>query len=166
MSCASRASRRWWSSSTATWRACASSPAEPSGSSRISPQDDTESALRPMRREDGGRSVRRVQSTPMPMRAEHATDTDTAFVSTAFELLPMLTVAENVALPVRLSGSAADPAWIAAVLRAVAIRPARLVVEDPAGAVDSVTRQGTLRTLRHIAAELGVVVVIATGDAA
>jgi len=146
-----------------------------------------------MRREDGGRSVRRVQSTLLPMRAEHATDTDTAFVSTAFELLPMLTVAENVALPVRLSGGAADPAWIAAVLRAVeldgdgsrrpaelsrgeqlrvalaralAIRPARLVVEDPAGAVDAVTRQGTLRTLRHIAAELGVVVVIATGDAA
>ncbi len=105
----------------------------------------------------------------------------------------MLTVAENVALPVRLSGGAADPAWIAAVLRAVelaghgsrrpaelsrgeqlrvalaralAVRPARLVVEDPAGAVDSVTRQGTLRTLRHVAAELGVVVVITTGDAA
>ena len=127
------------------------------------------------------------------MRAEHATDTDVAFVPASFELLPMLTVADNVALTVRLSGGEPDRAWIAAVLRAVdldgdgsrrpgelsrgeqlrvalaralATRPATLVVADPAGAVDSVTRQGTLRTLRHIAAELGVDVVLATGDGA
>ena len=124
------------------------------------------------------------------MRAEHATDT--AFVPAAFELLPMLTVAENVALPVHLAGGEPDPAWIAAVLRvvgldddgdrrpgelsrgerlrvalarALATRPATLVVDDPAGAVDSVTRQGALRTLRHIAVELRVTVVLAAGDA-
>ena len=123
------------------------------------------------------------------MRAEHATDT--AFVPASFELLPMLTVEENVALPVRLAGCEPDPAWIAAVLRAVeldddgdrrpaelspgqqlrvalaralAMRPATLVVDDPAGTVDSVTRQGALRTLRRIAGELKVAVVVAAND--
>jgi putative ABC transport system ATP-binding protein len=50
--------------------------------------------------------------------------------------------------------------------RALATRPATIVVADPAGRVDSVTRHGTLRTLRRITAELGVAVVLATGDAA
>ena len=125
----------------------------------------------------------------MPTRSA----TDTAFVSAAFELLPMLTVEENVALPARIGGGDADPEWIATVLRAVeldgdgsrrpgeltrgeqlrvalaralATRPARLVADDPAGAVDSATRQGTLRMLRRAAGELGVTVVLATGDAA
>ncbi|HEY7259337.1 MAG TPA: ATP-binding cassette domain-containing protein [Gaiellales bacterium] len=120
------------------------------------------------------------------------TATDVAFVPASFELLPMLTVAENVALPVRLVGDEPDAAWIAAVLRvvdldgggdrrpaelsrgeqlrvalarALATQPATLVVDDPAGTVDSVTRQGALRTLRHIASELQVTVVLATGDA-
>ena len=129
------------------------------------------------------------------MRPETATEitaTDVAFVPASFELLPMLTVAENVALPVRLAGDEPDAGWIAAVLRAVdlggdgdrrpaelsrgeqlrvalaralATRPAALVVDDPAGTVDSVTRQGALRTLRQIADELEVTVVLATGDA-
>lgn len=54
------------------------------------------------------------------MHAETATDTDIAFVPATFELLPMLTVAENVAL----------------------------------------------RTLRRIAAELGIAVVLTADDAA
>jgi putative ABC transport system ATP-binding protein len=127
------------------------------------------------------------------MHAEHTTDTDVAFVPAAFELLPMLTVAENVTLPVRLTGSDPDPVWIEAVLRvveldgdgarrpadlspgeqlrvalarALAMRPATLVVDDPAGAVDSVTRQGALRTLRRIAGELGIPVVLTADDVA
>jgi putative ABC transport system ATP-binding protein len=126
------------------------------------------------------------------MRADHATDTDIAFVPAAFELLPMLTVAENVAVPVRVSGGEPDPAWIAAVLRAVeldghgarrpaelsrgeqlrvafaralATRPTTLVVADAAGAVDSVTWQGALRTLRRIAGELEVAVILTAPDA-
>jgi putative ABC transport system ATP-binding protein len=130
------------------------------------------------------------------MRPELATETlatDVAFVPATFELLPMLSVADNVALPVRLAGAEPDAAWIAAVLRAVdldgdgdrrpaelsrgeqlrvavaralATRPATLVVEDPAGTVDSVTRQGALRTLRHVADELHVAVVLAADDVA
>jgi putative ABC transport system ATP-binding protein len=129
----------------------------------------------------------------LPLRAEHATDTAVAFVPADFELLPMLTVADNVALPVRLAGDEPDAAWIAAVLRAVelerdgdrrpaelsrgaqlrvafaralATRPTTLVVDDRVGTVDSVTRQGALRTLRRIAGELQVAVVLASDDAA
>jgi len=140
--------------------------------------------------EAGGPSVRPVES-PLPMCAEHATETETAFVPASFELLPMLTVAENVALPVRLAGGEPDAAWIATVLRtvelagegdrrpaelsrgeqlrvalarALATRPTTLVVDDPSATVDSVTRQGALRTLRHIASELHVAVVLSADD--
>ena len=49
----------------------------------------------------------------------HTATQNTAFVAASFELLPMLTVEENVVFPLRLTGTAADPGWIAAVLRAV-----------------------------------------------
>jgi putative ABC transport system ATP-binding protein len=149
-----------------------------------------------MRGEDGGRSVRREEKHRFPMRPEPAIETaatDVAFVPASFELLPMLTVTENVALPVRLAGGEPDPVWVATVLRvvdldgsgdrrpgdlsrgeqlrvalarALATRPATLVVDDPARTVDSVTRHGALRTLRHVARALQVTVVLATGDGA
>lgn len=123
----------------------------------------------------------------------HIQQTNVAFVPATFELLPMLTVEENVVVPLRLSGSETDPTWIAAVLRAVdlegrgdsrpgdlsrgeqlrvalaralATRPETLVVDDLTGSVDSVTRHGAIRTLRRIAVELELTVVLATGDAA
>jgi ABC-type lipoprotein export system ATPase subunit len=83
------------------------------------------------------------------MHAETATDTDVAFVPATFELLPMLTVAENVALPVCLTGIEPDPVWIGAVLRVVEL-----------------DGDGALRTLRRIAAELGIAVVLTADDAA
>ena len=119
--------------------------------------------------------------------------TNVAFVPASFELLPMLTVEENVVFPLRLAGSTADPTWIAAVLRAVdmegrgdtrpgdpargeqlrvavaralATRPGTLVVDDLAGTVGSVTRHGAIRMLRRIADELGLTVVLETADAA
>jgi len=49
----------------------------------------------------------------------HTATQNTAFVSASFELLPMLTVEQNVVFPLRLTGTTADPGWIAAVLRAV-----------------------------------------------
>jgi putative ABC transport system ATP-binding protein len=128
-----------------------------------------------------------------PESAIETTATDVAFVPASFELLPMLTVAENVALPVRLAGDEPDAAWIATVLRvvdldgdgdrrpaelsrgeqlrvalarALATRPGTLVVDDPAGTVDSVTRQGALRTLRQVAGELQITVIFAADDAA
>lgn len=53
-----------------------------------------------------------------------------------------------------------------AVARALATRPGTLVVDDLAGTVDSVTRPGAIRMLRRIADELGLTLVLATGDAA
>jgi putative ABC transport system ATP-binding protein len=123
----------------------------------------------------------------------HTATQNTAFVPASFELLPMLTVEENVVFPLRLTGATADPAWIAAVLRvvemdgrgqdrpadlsrgeqlrvalarALATRPETLVVDDLARTVDSITWRGAIRTLRRIADELELTVVLATGDAA
>ena len=118
---------------------------------------------------------------------------DVVVVPASFALLPILTVEENVVLPLRLAGLEADPAWLRTVLRTVdldgcadrrpgdlsrgeqlrvalarglATRPATLVVDDLTGTVDSVTRHGAIRTLRRIADDLGVTVVLATRDAA
>jgi putative ABC transport system ATP-binding protein len=118
---------------------------------------------------------------------------DLVVVPASFTLLPMLTVEENVALPLRLAGLDTDPEWLRTVLqtveldrcagkrpgdlsrgeqlrvalaRALATRPATLVVDDLTGTVDSVTRHGAIRTLRRIADELGLTVVLATRDAA
>ena len=118
---------------------------------------------------------------------------DVVVVPASFALLPMLSVQENVALPLRLAGLEPDPAWLstllrtveldgcagqrpadlsrgeqlrAALARALATRPATLVVDDLTGIVDSVTRLGAIRTLRRIADELGLTVVLAARDAA
>ena len=122
----------------------------------------------------------------------HTATQNTAFVPASFELLPMLTVEENVVFPLRLTGTTADPGWIEAVLRAVEMdgrgraRPADLsrgeqpgrngprdpghrvreVLDDLACTVDSITWRGAIRTLRRIAGELDLTVVLATGDAA
>jgi ABC-type nitrate/sulfonate/bicarbonate transport system ATPase subunit len=77
----------------------------------------------------------------------HTATQNTAFVPASFELVPMLTVEENVAL-------------------ALATRSETLVVDDLACTVDSITRRGAIRTLRRIADELELTVVLATGDAA
>ena len=118
---------------------------------------------------------------------------DVVVVPASFTLLSMLTVEENVVLPLRLAGLDTDPEWLRTVLRtleldgctdkrpgdlsrgeqlrvalgrALATRPATLVVDDLAGTVDSITWHGAIRTLRRIADELDLTVVLATGDAA
>ncbi|MDQ7903610.1 ABC transporter ATP-binding protein [Phytohabitans sp. ZYX-F-186] len=99
------------------------------------------------------------------------------FVFQAFNLLPSLTAAQNVALPLRLAGTRPDPADIASALRQVGLeeraghrpselsggqqqrvaiaralvtRPAVLFADEPTGALDTVTSRDLLRTLRGL----------------
>src|SRR6476620_1594378 len=119
--------------------------------------------------------------------------TDVVVVPASFALLPMLTVEAHVVIPLRMAGLADDAEWIRTVLetvdlddraadrpadltrgeqlrvalaRGLAIQPATLIVADLGGTVDSVTRHGALRTLRRIADDLCLTVVLATEDAA
>ncbi len=113
------------------------------------------------------------------------------FVFQAFNLVPALTVAQNVTLPFRLAGTRVDRAWIGAVLervglagkagqrpaqlsggqqqrvaiaRALATRPEVVFGDEPTGALDSVTAREVLTLLRETVDGLGQTVVMVTHD--
>src|SRR5262245_24334765 len=116
------------------------------------------------------------------------------FVFQFFNLLPTLTVAENVALPLLLAGVPKGKAdgeatrWIdrvgladrrahypqqlsggemqrAALARAVAHRPALLLADEPTGNLDSANSIRVLELLRELNEETGVAVLLATHSA-
>jgi putative ABC transport system ATP-binding protein len=116
------------------------------------------------------------------------------FVFQFFNLLPTLTVAENVALPLLLAGVSKSKAeadatrWIdrvgltsrrghypqqlsggemqrIALARAVAHQPALLLADEPTGNLDSTNSQRVLKLLRELNAETGVAVLLATHSA-
>ncbi|MBE1530400.1 ABC transporter ATP-binding protein [Actinomadura algeriensis] len=113
------------------------------------------------------------------------------FVFQAFNLLPSLTVEQNVTLPLRLAGRRADRDRLAEILRRVGLadraahRPAELsggqqqrvaiaraliarpdVVfgDEPTGALDTMTAKEVLATFREIVDDLGQTVVMVTHD--
>jgi putative ABC transport system ATP-binding protein len=113
------------------------------------------------------------------------------FVFQAFNLLPALTVAQNIELPLRLSGTEAEPAWrddvIArcglgarlkhrpaelsggqqqrvAVARALITRPEVIFADEPTGALDSTSGAEVLALLREAVDATGGTVVIVTHD--
>ncbi|MEW2356048.1 ABC transporter ATP-binding protein [Spirillospora sp. NPDC029432] len=113
------------------------------------------------------------------------------FVFQGFNLLPSLTVEQNVTLPVKLGRGRTDRAWLAEILRRVGLdgragdRPAELsggqqqrvaiaralvtrpeVVfgDEPTGALDTVTARDVLVMLREIVDDLGQTVVMVTHD--
>jgi putative ABC transport system ATP-binding protein len=113
------------------------------------------------------------------------------FVFQAFNLMPSLTVAENITLPLRLAGRRADPAWVeeiarrvgltgrmkhrpaelsggqqqrVALARALVTRPDVIFGDEPTGALDTVTAKEILALLRDTVDTLGQTVVMVTHD--
>ena len=114
------------------------------------------------------------------------------FVFQFFNLLPMLTAEENVALPLRLAGTKVDDAWLESVLaqvglterrthrpaqlsggqqqrvaiaRAVLARPSVLFADEPTGNLDSTTSGEILDVLRDAVESYGQTTIMVTHDA-
>jgi len=113
------------------------------------------------------------------------------FIFQSFNLVPTLTAAENIALPVRLAGRKPDQAWFdhvvetvglqnrlkhrpselsggqqqrVAVARALAGRPEIIFADEPTGNLDSRTGAEILSFMRTAVRELGQTIVMVTHD--
>src|SRR4051794_32826995 len=114
------------------------------------------------------------------------------FVFQSFNLVPTLTAAENIALPLALAGRRPDPAWTdelvatlgladrlrhrpselsggqqqrVAVARALAPRPEIVFADEPTGNLDSRASVALLEFLQHATRDLGQTIVMVTHDA-
>ena len=114
------------------------------------------------------------------------------FIFQFFNLLPMLTAAENIVLPLKLAGGKPDPAWLdelidkvglgdrlthrpaelsggqqqrVAVARALVSRPSVMFADEPTGNLDSTTGGEILALLRDSVDSLGQTTVMVTHDA-
>ena len=115
------------------------------------------------------------------------------FIFQSFNLLPMLTAAENITLPLRIAGRKADPLWVESIVqtvglgprlthrpselsggqqqrvaaaRALASKPDIVFADEPTGALDSKASAELLGFLQHAVRELGQTVVMVTHDPA
>ena len=149
-----------------------------------------------MDRPTSGRIV--IEGTPLQglndLALTRLRRTRIGFVFQFFNLLPTLTVAENVALPLLLAGVSKTKAegearrWIdrvglasrrghfpqqlsggemqrTALARAVAHQPALLLADEPTGNLDSTNSVRVLELLRELNDETGVAVLLATHSA-
>lgn len=115
------------------------------------------------------------------------------FVFQAYNLIPSLSIADNILLPLRLAGRAPDPDWLrtlvervglsdrlhhrpaelsggqqqrAAVVRALVARPAVVFADEPTGALDLRSAHEVLDLLRDLVDALNQTVVMVTHDPA
>ncbi|MFF4752392.1 ABC transporter ATP-binding protein [Streptomyces sp. NPDC002514] len=115
------------------------------------------------------------------------------FVFQAYNLIPSLSVEDNITLPLRLAGRRPDRDWLrvlvervgladrlghrpaelsggqqqrAAVVRALAARPAVVFADEPTGALDLRSAHQVLDLLRELVDDLGQTVVMVTHDPA
>ncbi|MEU2420221.1 ABC transporter ATP-binding protein [Streptomyces sp. NPDC007851] len=115
------------------------------------------------------------------------------FVFQAYNLIPSLSVEDNITLPLRLAGRRPDRDWIrtlvervgladrlhhrpaelsggqqqrASLVRALATRPAVVFADEPTGALDLRSAHQVLDLLRDLVDELGQTVVMVTHDPA
>ena len=113
------------------------------------------------------------------------------FIFQSFNLLPTMTAAENIVLPMRIAGRRPDPDWVASIVetvglggrldhrpsqlsggqqqrvaaaRALASRPEIVFADEPTGALDSRSGTELLRFLRSAVDQLGQTVVMVTHD--
>ena len=114
------------------------------------------------------------------------------FIFQSFNLLPTLTAAENIELPLRIAGRKPDPLWVRSIVetvglterlghkptelsggqqqrvaaaRALASRPQVVFADEPTGALDSRSGTELLGFLQGAVRELGQTVVMVTHDA-
>ena len=135
-----------------------------------------------------GQDVARMDDTELTkLRRDHI-----GFIFQFFNLLPMLTAAENIVLPLKLAGDKPDPAWLeelvatvgltdrlshrpselsggqqqrVAVARALVSRPSVMFADEPTGNLDSTTSGEILGLLRDSVDTLGQTTVMVTHDA-
>ncbi|WP_181789368.1 ABC transporter ATP-binding protein [Streptomyces phytophilus] len=135
----------------------------------------------------GGTDLTRMNETKLTeLRRQRV-----GFVFQAFNLIPSLTVLENITLPLRLSGTRTDQARLreivdrvglagrtdrrpaqlsggqqqrVALARALATRPEVIFGDEPTGALDTMTAREVLNLLRETVDSLGQTVVMVTHD--
>jgi putative ABC transport system ATP-binding protein len=134
-----------------------------------------------------GRSLRGLDETALTeLRRESV-----AFVFQSFNLMPALTVRQNVVLPLTLAGKSPDDAWVTEVIRRVGLdsrmkhRPSELsggqqqrvaiaralagrtaitFADEPTGSLDTTTALEVLTLLRDQSRELDQTIVMVTHD--
>ncbi|SDL22529.1 ABC transporter ATP-binding protein [Nonomuraea jiangxiensis] len=137
----------------------------------------------------GGTDVGRLSETKRTvLRRKHA-----GFVFQSYNLLPAISVQDNITLPLRLAGVRPDREWLdelvhrvglrdrlhhkpaalsggqqqrAAIVRALAARPDVVFADEPTGALDLRSAGQVLDLLRELVDELGQTVVMVTHDPA
>ncbi|MFS0884831.1 ABC transporter ATP-binding protein [Aeromicrobium sp. 179-A 4D2 NHS] len=135
----------------------------------------------------GGHEVSRLDETQRTLVRRRAV----GFVFQSYNLLPSLSVEENITLPLRLAGAEGDRAWLAqvvdriglgpflgrrpaelsggqqqrvAIARSLVARPDVVFADEPTGALDAATASDVLGLLRDLVDDFGQTVVMVTHD--